>query len=213
MPVPSHPKIYHIVHVDNLSSIIADGFLWSDAVMIDRQGGTRVGMANIKRRRLSLPVHCHSGTHVGEYVPFYFCPRSIMLYVIYRANHPELDYTGGQEPIVHLEADLRNVVQWAETNERRWAFSPSNAGAFYTQFYRDLGQLEEINWNGVFARDFRPQEVKEAKQAEFLFHRSFPVNLIERIGVLSPSVARQVSAAIRESSHRPEVEVLKAWYY
>jgi hypothetical protein len=31
MPVPDNPKIYHIVHVDKLASIAADGFLWSDA--------------------------------------------------------------------------------------------------------------------------------------------------------------------------------------
>ena len=29
---PRAPKIYHIAHVDRLASIIADGFLWCDAV-------------------------------------------------------------------------------------------------------------------------------------------------------------------------------------
>ena len=38
MPVPAQPKIYHIVHVDRLASIVADGCLWSDAVMVQRQG-------------------------------------------------------------------------------------------------------------------------------------------------------------------------------
>jgi hypothetical protein len=37
MPVPAQPKIYHIVHVDRLVSIIANGFLWSDAAMVQRQ--------------------------------------------------------------------------------------------------------------------------------------------------------------------------------
>lgn len=30
MTVPAQPKIYHIVHVDRLPSIIADGCLWCD---------------------------------------------------------------------------------------------------------------------------------------------------------------------------------------
>jgi hypothetical protein len=60
-------------------------------------------MSAIKRRRVEeLEVSCHPGTKVGDYVPFYFCPRSVMLYVIHRANHPDLSYRGGQEPIVHL---------------------------------------------------------------------------------------------------------------
>ena len=105
MPVPAHPKIYHIVHVDNLASIVADGCLWSDAVMVQRQGGTVIGMGSIKQRRLGLPVSCHNGLRVGDCVPFYFCSRSIMLYVIHCANHPELAYRGGQQPIVHLDAN------------------------------------------------------------------------------------------------------------
>jgi hypothetical protein len=73
MAVPAQPKIYHIVHVDNLASIIADGCLWSDAVMVQRQGGTVIGMNSIKQRRLRLPVTCHAGFTVGQFVPFYFC--------------------------------------------------------------------------------------------------------------------------------------------
>jgi ssDNA thymidine ADP-ribosyltransferase, DarT len=111
MPIPEQPKIYHIVHIDNLASIVADGCLWSDSVMTNRKGGTVIGMSSIKQRRLGLPVPCRIGTNVGDYVPFYFYSRSIMLFVVHRANHPELTYRGGQQPIVHLEADLHAVVQ------------------------------------------------------------------------------------------------------
>jgi hypothetical protein len=41
--VPARPKIYHIVHVDNLSSIVEDGCLWPDATMASRPGGTIIG--------------------------------------------------------------------------------------------------------------------------------------------------------------------------
>lgn len=135
MPTPPvQLKIYHITHVDNLSSIIADGCLVSDAIMIARGGPSKaIGMSSIKQRRLRLPVDCHAGDQVGDYVPFYFCPRSVMLFLIHKRN-VELTYQGGQRPIVHLEADLHSVVGWANQAGRRWAFSLSNAGAFYTQF-------------------------------------------------------------------------------
>ena len=121
---PSKPKIYHITHVDNLTRIIARGGLLSDARMLEEGGPDQViGMSKIKRRRLEeIEVTCHPGTMVGEYVPFYFCPRSVMLYLIYRGNHPELDYRGGQDPIIHLEADLYQVVKWANDKGVRWAF-------------------------------------------------------------------------------------------
>jgi hypothetical protein len=90
---PAHPKIFHITHVDNLRSIVAAGVLRSDASMI--AGGAPhagIGMSPIKQRRLGLPVTGHANDHVGDYVPFYFCPRSIMLFVIHCANHPDLTY-------------------------------------------------------------------------------------------------------------------------
>lgn len=108
---PAAPKIYHIVHVDRLSSIIADGYLWCDARVAElmQQGsrmGTTIGMNSIKDRRLhELTLTSHPDLFVGQCVPFYFCPRSVMLYLLYRANHRELSYTGGQDLVVHLEAD------------------------------------------------------------------------------------------------------------
>lgn len=120
MPVPDEPKIYHIAHVDRLPSITNDGWLWCDAEAVRRVlPGTSIGMNSIKQRRLRNTLNSRSGLHVGDCVPFYFCPRSVMLYVIYQRNHPELSYRGGQGLIVHLEADLRQTVTWAEKHKQR----------------------------------------------------------------------------------------------
>lgn len=213
MPVPNEPKIYHIVHVDRLPSIVANGALWCDAEVNRRApAGTKIGMNDIKRRRLEeLTLHSHPELHVGDCVPFYFCPRSVMLYVIHRANHDELDYRGGQGPIVHLEADLWESVAWAEAEELRWAFTLSNAGAFYFEDRADLGQLDQLNWPAIQATDWRGR--KEGKQAEFLMEGRFPWELVSRIGVHSPGVARQTLEATRRAAHRPPVEVRLDWYY
>ena len=60
MPVPDQPKIYHIVHVDRLPSVIAEGNLLCDAEIVRRAAanpahgmGTTIGMSSIKHRRLS----------------------------------------------------------------------------------------------------------------------------------------------------------------
>jgi hypothetical protein len=211
---PESPKIYHITHVSNLPSIIAAGDLVSDAAIL-QQGGppAAVGMSKIKQRRLKLPVTCHPGDFVGEYVPFYFCPRSVMLYLLYRGNHPELTYRGGQGPIVHLEADLKAVVDWADANGRRWAFSPTNAGAYYVEFRKTLGELDQIDWDAVAARDFRSSDVKEAKAAEFLLYGAFPWALVERIGVQSMTVGQQVTRVIASGLHHPTVQILRDWYF
>ncbi len=214
MTVPAQPKICHIVHVNRLPSIVADGCLWCDAEIVRRTlPGTTIGMSRIKQRRLNeLTLTSHPNLRVGGCVPFYFCPRSIMLYLIYQANHPELEYRGGQVSIVHLEADLRASVAWAEQKQKRWTFTLSNAGAYYFEDRCDLEQLNEINWKAVQTNNW--QSCKEGKQAEFLMEHSFPWHLIERIGVHSWAIYQQVANALSAAGgHRPLVEIKRGWYY
>ena len=220
-PPPANPRVYHITHVDNLPAIIAKGGLVSDAAMIARGGPTAaIGMNNIKQRRLTLPVGCHPGLNVGDCVPFYLCPRSIMLFVIHCANNPELAYRGGQVPIVHLEADLGAVVAWANQQHRRWAFSLSNAGAGYAQFRDSLNDLGDIDWDAIASNNFSNgsytpsgNQVKEGKQAEFLLHDAFPWGLVQRIGVASQAIATKAKAALANAPHRPHVSVQPNWYF
>ena len=219
MPQPAAPKIYHIVHVDRLPSIIADGQLWCDEQIIARKPpGTVIGMNSIKQRRLTqLNLTSHPDLFVGQCVPFYFCPRSIMLYLIHCANHAEMTYRGGQGPIVHLECDLHQTVAWANQNNRRWAFTLSNAGAYYFEDRNDLARLDEINWPAVQTNRWSgngiSRSVKEGKQAEFLMEHSFPWELVGRVGVRSQAVYGQASAAIQAAVHKPHIEIKPTWYY
>lgn len=214
---PDEPKLYHIVHVDRLASIAESGGLLCDAELVGRaEVGTGIGMTEIKQRRLSLPISCRPGLRVGDCVPFYFCPRSVMLYLIHRANHPNLTYRGGQGPIVHLEVDLKKVVKWANDNGRRWAFTLSNAGANYFEDRCDLRQMNELAWDSISATLWSGPGVanaKEGKQAEFLVENTVPWDLIGRIGVLSADIEAAARRAIRTRAHRPPVEIRRDWYY
>ena len=210
---PQHPKIYHITHVDNLSAIIAAGGLRSEAE-VNKDGGPAetIGMSHIKQRRLKeiRLEECYPDTFVGDYVPFYFCPRSVMLYMIYKGN-AELAYKGGQQSIVHLEADLHKVVGWAERHRRKWAFSLSNAGAYGVEFRNELGKLNEIDWPSVAATSWA--SVRYFKQAEFLLHTAFPWELVDRIGVFDNATAQKVGRATAKADHHPQIEITRQWYY
>jgi ssDNA thymidine ADP-ribosyltransferase, DarT len=211
MTIPTNPKIYHIVHVDNLASIVADGFLWSDSIMAQRAGARVIGNREIKNDRLRLPVACHPQTMVGEYVPFYFCPRSVMLYVISKKNHPNLAFRDGQEPVVHLMADLREAVAWAESADQRWAFSDINAASRAADFFDALDRLADLNWDAISAANW--VSCRDKKMAEFIIHRKFPWDLVRGIGVYSEAVGQRAQRAFAEVGHRPPVRVKREWYY
>ena len=104
---------------------------------------------------------------------------------------------------------MHTVVDWANQNNRRWAFTLSNAGSRFFEDRCDLAHLTEIDWNAVQATDWR--QCKEGKQAEFLVHHSFPWELVDRIGVLSREVGHHTANAMREATHRPTVEICRGW--
>jgi len=134
-----------------------------------------------------------------------------MLYLIYQANHPELSYRGGQIPIIHLEADLQQTVNWADHNNLRWAFTLSNAGASYFEDRCDLEKLNEVNWEAVQALNW--QGCKEGKQAEFLIEKQFPWRLVSRIGLHTQTVKEQANDILKDALHKPQVEIITQWYY
>lgn len=216
MPAPplAEIRLYHLVHIDRLESIIADGRLWSDAKTIELgRGGTTIGMGTIKQRRLNdLALSSHLGLRVGQCVPFYFCPRPVMLHAIHAANDPDLAYRGGQAPILHLEFALGEVAAWAEAHGRRWAFTTSNAGAYRFRDYADLNELDRIDWEAVTAREFQPEH-KDGRQAEFLVEESVPWRLASRVGARDGLHRERVCDILDDSEHQPRVEAVPDWYF
>jgi len=214
-PYPANQKIWHITHWENLPGILKSDALRSDARRLEMDlACSVVGISKIKERRLKeIEVTCHPGTMVGHYVPFYFCPRSVMLYILYRGNSPDLDYLGGQEPIVHLQADLKGVIEWATRTGTRWAFSDRNAGAYFASFSSEEDDLAGLDWRAIENQDFRNPSVKEGKQAEFLIFESFPWKLIESVGVYNQEFAQKVDEMLGSAQHRPSIIIQRDWYY
>lgn len=74
-----------------------------------------------------------------------------MLYMLYRRNDPSLTYRDGQNHIVHLEADLRETVSWAQQEKRRWVFTLQNAAKSSFEDRTSLSDLDDIDWRAVRA--------------------------------------------------------------
>jgi hypothetical protein len=118
---PKDPSIFHITHVDNLVGILREGGLWCDSQRIARGlFSTNIGHLHIKNRRLQREVITAAGGKLGDYVPFNFCPRSVMLYVVHRGHR---SYAGGQDEIVHLVSSVRCAIALGGP----WAFSDRHA--------------------------------------------------------------------------------------
>lgn len=201
-------SIYHITHVDNLASIIVSGALWSDARCIQKGADSKnIGYSHIKARRLSRAITVSAGGKLGNYVPFNFCSRSIMLYVVSQGH---ADYAAGQQPIIHLVSSIETVV----ASRRPWAFTDIHADLSYAEQFDSLDYINEVDWNVMPVEYWGgDSELKEKRQAEFLVYEWCPWNAIKEIGVIDEAVAAIVRTALATTEHKPKVVVRRDWYY
>ncbi len=197
--------IYHITDIANLRGIVADGGLRSDVAMAELNPAV-IGYDHIKKRRATeIRVGCCGNRFVGEFVPFYYCPRSPMLYSINRGNTGRP--AGCQRSIVHLVSKVGMALEGATD----WAISDGNAGAYHSLFYKDLRELGRLDWEAIRATQWQGRT--HQKTAEFLVADFFPWSAFEKIGCHNAETARQMIQILDGTGHRPVVSVEHAWYY
>ena len=205
-PRPEHVHIYHITDVENLPRILAAGGLWSDVRMAQAQPATVIGYAHIKERRMKeIRVPCCGNRFVGEFVPFYFCPRSPMLYTLNRGNTGRP--VGCQRSVVHLVSTVAAGIALGKP----WAVSDGNAGAFHTSFDARLTALDGLDWAAIRATEWQGRT--HQKMAEFLVADFFPWPSFVQIACHNETTAGQVRGLLQNQPHQPLVTVEPSWYY
>lgn len=203
---PEKILIFHITDVANLTGIQSEGGLHSDALMARKNPAVVIGYDHIKLRRLrKIPVPCCDWRRVGEFVPFYFCPRSPMLYTINQGatGRP----AGCQSTIVHLVSTMAAGIATGKV----WAVSSGNAGAYHTTFSSKLEALDSLDWSAIHAVQWRGKQHQKA--AEFLVADSFPWTAIHEIGCQNSTTADKVRTLIANVAHQPIVTIKPNWYY
>lgn len=199
--------VYHITDVTNLPGILAASGLLSDvAIAANGVQPQVIGYGHIKHRRMYVTrVPCQNNRFVGEFVPFYYCPRSPMLYTINLGNTGRP--AGCQTTIVHLVSSVAKGVALGQP----WAISDGNAGAAYPSFYADVAALDGLDWAAIRAHYWSGRT--NEKMAEFLVADAFPWTAIDTIGCHNDEVTAQVKQLLSASPHQPVVKTMSNWYY
>ncbi|KHG66095.1 hypothetical protein QT17_01930 [Thermus sp. 2.9] len=204
---PEPTPIYHITHIDNLKGILRMGKLLAHNQSPPKQRS--IAYAHIQERRNRAKVPQPPGGVLHDYVPFYFCPRSPMLYAIYSGA---TEYQGGQEPILHLVSSAQAVHKAGLP----FVFTDRHGVLSHARFFRQLEELAQLDWEAIQASYWAdPPELREKKQAEFLVYKAFPWALIEEIAVYSQRVGEEVLKILKQfpEARRPRVCIRKDWYY
>lgn len=209
---PNLVQIYHITHVDNLIEIINNGGLLANC-QIQRCSINFKNIAydGIQDRRATTNVPCGPGGTLHDYIPFYFAPRSPMLYTINRGNVP--GYTDGQADIIYLVSNISVV----EDNSLKYVFTDGHGIMAWTEFYDDLDKLDEVDWETMNDRYWNDTndhpDRKRKRQAEFLVHQIMPWNCLTHIAVINRRIKIKVENSLPVKGYSPQVLEQPNWYY
>jgi hypothetical protein len=148
---------------------------------------------------------------LGDYVPFYFAPRSPMLYAI-NSGFVE-GYDEGQAPVIYLISSVEAV----NATGRRWLFTEGHAEIAYTDYFNDLRHLNKIDWRVMKSKFWNDTDEdpdrKRKRQAEFLVHEFFPWEAVQHVAVYTEMMKRQVKDILGDGKHARTVRIERSWYY
>ena len=203
------PSIYHFTDVANIEPILQAGALQCHRIAPTRVG---IGDTSIKSNRELIDVGCGPGGKVCDYVPFYFAPRSPMLFSIKCGN------------VEGVDPDQRRIAYLVSSTEAmygaglRCAFSDGNAATFsITKFDDDPRNLEShVDWRVMRLKYWRntPEDPdrRRRRMAEFLVHREVPIALFTEIGVYDDEIKATLGEAVK-TEWSIAVHVRRAWYF
>ncbi len=180
----NNTQIYHITCLENLQSIITSGgILCKNAMTRKNIACINIAHQNIQNRRAAKKIPIGPEGTLHDYVPFYFAPRSPMLYAIHKGNVP--GYSEGQEPIIYLVSNIGKFI----ASGGQFVFTDGHAIMDITRFYEDPKDIDQIDWSIMRNRMWKDTQSdgdrSRRRQAEFLAYDFFCLEDIIEIGVIN----------------------------
>jgi hypothetical protein len=205
-------SIYHITHKDNLRGIVENGAIVAQSLIQQHAVDfCSIAHSNIQDRRAHTPVPCGPEGFLHDYIPFYFAPRSPILYAIHMGNVDGC--TVGQADIVYLVTSAQQI----ESKGLKFVFTDGHGTMAFSDFFDDLADLDEVDWQIMKAKYWvdtdQDPDRKRRRQAEFLIHRRLDWSMIEEIGTMNKGVQNEVIAMIDNAGYQPPVNIRRKWYY
>ncbi len=202
---------YRITHLDNLPLLLENGIVNKHHPNANKSY-IEIGNPEIIDVRSVSLVKIDGYGMIGDYVPFYFTPKSIMLYNIITGYwHPKVPKRDKSEILV-----IRCLIERLATLPRSF-FTDGQGNDMTSEHYNDLDKLDAIDWqciqNSNFTKSDGDFDRPRRYQAEFLVHREVPLNSIESLNVVNQQAADFVNKILNENNINMAVNIRPQYFF
>jgi ssDNA thymidine ADP-ribosyltransferase, DarT len=199
----------HFTHIDHLDTIVTEELL-CDATAGDGLLKLEAGNRDIKAGRRLRKVGIHPFGCVADYVPFYFAPRSPMMYAI---SHGRVPHFGRDVAVLMYLVTTTQALVGAGLTV---LVTDRNARLDLAEFRPeadcedlvDWGLMRQTYWNDTLEYPDR----RERRMAECLVHRCVPFDVLHQIVVHGDQQATTVRGALTRHGKSTPVYVRPHWY-
>ncbi len=197
MKKPNPVWLFRITHIDNLDHVLKHGLVTESSPNAN-PNFKKIGDSTLIDFRKDLSAPDPPGGCFRDYIPFYFGPRSPMLYQI--ATGWEDIEKISQAEIIYLITTVEAIVD----HGLDFFFSDGHARIETSLKFTDLAHLNAIDWDAVYSTVWKSDrnnlQRKEKKQAEFLVKNHLPLSCIEKIGVYNQAINKKICRILAETS-------------
>lgn len=165
---------FRLTHIDNIQYIMSHGLVRSVSTLRD-ENYVSIGDVQVIQIRKDRKYH---GYCLSDYMPFYFGPRSPMLYVIQHGFNGVRKVA--PENIVYCVVRIGDIIK----NNINCIFTDGHALSSLTNYYskNELAILDRfIKYDDVYSAYWNSEmdiDLKRRKEAELLINDDLPVQYI-----------------------------------
>lgn len=202
--------IWRILHRANLPWVLQNGVRCGNS-RVRSPEWVSIGNAELINKRAVRPVPVPPGGTLGDYVPFYFTPHSVMLRNIHTGWNGIKQLPNDE--IVILVSSLRRASELGLP----FLFTDRHAYSGLASFFDDLARLDQIDWQLLQRRDFKrdPEDPSklERYQAEALVHQHVPVAALLGIVCYTDTVRAEIESRMQAQGVALPVHARPNWYF
>jgi hypothetical protein len=202
-------RIFRITHRDNVPWILEHGLHAPNGRVLD-PNFRNIGNLDLIDKRAHRVVKVGPDGTLGDYVPFYFTPFSIMMFNIHTGYNVR---QVPNEEIVILVSSLHRVAELAIP----FVFTDQHAYPLMARYFTDLKDLDKVDWDLLNRKDFKhdPDDPgkKERYQAEALVWKHLPVEALIGICSYTSGVDEGIQTELAKCNLKMQTTVQRNWYF